>query len=411
MTEKLPREATAISQNVRLNKKIQLNHSRNKQQDQTALLDAAAKKFRYADCKDAYWNPTEYSLLHGTPLWEQADETQRIRLNQLYWVAYYSQIISAEVATIFLNQTCAAGMYALEDFRSVCDNLDLESSQERAHVNAFKTISDQVEEDLFGERVFSWSMRGPYAQTMIFPDTNQLKDLWRAFQLRTYNLLTSGNAFIASQYFTVRGLRTLNGKMVQHKLSQYYVNLPDPEAAPIPSAISHHHFLDESYHFNSSCIIGTEVIDVLPKPSAFESFVGNRALTGCQKDHSNFSAVVNGLFWYEPATFKAIYKVLRSRIFGMSHEDAIQMMHRCFGEENNGNRASFQTMQTAIDSYQKYLNPIGYVNADNKNLHIMRKTTMERYLRQNRAALQKFARTASLDLIREGSGILQEALA
>jgi hypothetical protein len=68
-------------------------------------------------------------------------------------------------------------------------------------------------------------------------------------------------------------------------------------------------------------------------------------------------------------------------------------------------------MQTAIDSYQKYLNPIGYVNADNKNLHIMRKTTMERYLRQNRAALQKFARTASLDLIREGSGILQEALA
>ena len=33
--------------------------------------------------------------------------------------------------------------------------LDLESAQERAHINAFKTISDQVEADL-GERVFSW---------------------------------------------------------------------------------------------------------------------------------------------------------------------------------------------------------------------------------------------------------------
>ena len=103
--------------------------------------------------------------------------------------------------------------------------LDLESAQERAHINAFKTISDQVEADLFGERVFSWSMRGPYAQTMIFPDTNKLKDWWKSLQLRSFGLLSSGSAFIASQYFTVRGLG-LNGKMVQHKLSQFYAKHP-----------------------------------------------------------------------------------------------------------------------------------------------------------------------------------------
>jgi len=408
MSEKLPRQPTAISQNIKLNKKIDLNHKRNQQQDQTAMLDEAAKRFRYQDCRDQYWNPAEYSLLYGTPLWDQSSDAQRIRLNQLYWVAYYSQIISAEVATIFLNQTCAAGLYALEDFRSVCDNLDLESSQERAHINAFKTVSDQVEEALFGERVFSWSMRGPYEQTMIFPDTNRLKDQWRKLQLRTYNLLTSSNAFLASQYFTVRGLRTLNGKMVQHKLSQYYQGLPEKETAPIPSAISHHHFMDESYHFNSSCIIGTEVIDVLPPPSAFEAFVGNMTITGCQKDHRNFSAVVNGLFWHEPATFKAIYKVLRSRIFAMDHDTAIDMMWKCFCEENNGNRASFQTLQTAIDSYQKYLDPISYVSRDNKNLHLMRKTRMEGYLSTNRRALQSFSKSASLDLVRSQSRILEE---
>jgi len=409
MSERLPKPATLISQNLKLQKKIQINHSRNVAQDNTERLDEMARAFRFEDCQDAYWNPPELSLLYGTPLWEQADETQKIRLNQLYWVAYYSQIISAEVATIFLNQTCAAGLYALEDFRGVCDMLDLESSQERAHINAFKTVSDQVEERLFGERVFSWSMRSPYAQTMIFPDTNRLKDFWRGLQLRTYNLLTSGNAFIASQYFTVRGLRTLNGKMVQHKLSQYYTQLENPESAPIPSAISHHHFQDESYHFNSSCLIGTEVIDVLPKPSAFESFVGNLTLTGCQKDHSNFSAVVNGLFWYEPATFKAIYKVLRSSIFRMDHEEAIQMMDKCFAQENNGNRGSFQTMQTAIDSYQRYLAPLSYVSPDNKRLHIMRQTTMDNYLRTNRRALQSFSKHISLDLARERSFVLQGA--
>jgi hypothetical protein len=397
MSEKLPRPVSAIVQDEKLCKKIHLNHSRNKEQDHTALLDQAAKKFRYEDCQHQYWNSPEHSLLHGTPLWDQADETQRLRLNQLYWVAYYSQIISAEVATIFLNQTCAAGLYALEDFRGVCDMLDLESAQERAHINAFKTVSDQVEEALFGERVFSWSMRSPYAQTMLFPDTNKLKDMWRTFQLQAYNLLTSSNAFIASQYFTVRGLRTLNGKMVQHKLSQYYMRLPERETAAVPSAISHYHFMDESFHFNSSCIVGCEVIDALPKPSAFEAMVGNRAIMGCQKDHRHFSAVVNGLFWHEPATFQAIYKVLRSGIFGMAHGEALEMMRLCFAEENNGNTASFATMQTAIDSYQRYLDPLGYVNAENKNLSLMRQTTMQGYLTQNRRALADFARNVKLD--------------
>ncbi|MFH7029315.1 MAG: hypothetical protein ACHBN1_28960 [Heteroscytonema crispum UTEX LB 1556] len=41
-------------------------------------------------------------------------------------MAYYSQIISAEIATIFFNQISAAGLYAPEDFRLVCDTLDLE---------------------------------------------------------------------------------------------------------------------------------------------------------------------------------------------------------------------------------------------------------------------------------------------
>ena len=391
MNQTLPRPQSDLSQNARLCKKIQINHTRNKKQDHTMLLDQAAKSFDYAAAKDAYWNPEEFSLLYGTPLWDESDDTQRLRLNQLYWVAYYSQIISAEIATIFFNQTSAAGLYGLEDFRDVCDMLDLESAQERAHINAFKTISDQVEADLFGERVFSWSMRGPYAQTMIFPDSNKLKDWWKSLQLRSFGLLSSGSAFIASQYFTVRGLRTLNGKMVQHKLSQFYAKHPDQESAPIPSAISYYHFMDESYHFNSSCLIGTEVIDALPPPTKFERFVGNLSIKGCQRDHSNYSAVVNGLFWYEPATFKAVYKVLRSDIFNMGHQEALAMMQRCFAEENDGNLASHKMHQTAIESYKRFLEPLDYVNRENKELDLMRQSSFERYLATNRRALSSFS--------------------
>lgn len=90
----------------------------------------------------------------GTPLWEQSRQHQRVILNQLYWVAYYSQIVSAEIATIFFNQTSAAGLYAQEDFRLICDTLDLESSQERSHINAFRTIAKQVEQALYEELIF-----------------------------------------------------------------------------------------------------------------------------------------------------------------------------------------------------------------------------------------------------------------
>ena len=64
----------------------------------------------------------------------------------------------------------------IDDFRLVCDTLDLESSQERAHINAFKTVGEAVEAELFGERVFTYSMRGPFAETVIFTDTNQLRE-------------------------------------------------------------------------------------------------------------------------------------------------------------------------------------------------------------------------------------------
>ncbi len=89
-----------LSEDQKTLRKLDLNFRRNKQQDHTSLLDAAAKEFAYAACVNAYWNPEEFSLMWGTPLWKQSSAEQRVLLNQLYWVAYYSQIISAEIATI-----------------------------------------------------------------------------------------------------------------------------------------------------------------------------------------------------------------------------------------------------------------------------------------------------------------------
>lgn len=387
------RHPTSIAEDAVTVRKIALNHRRNKAQDHTAKMDEATAAFDYAACRTSWWNPERYSLLHGTPLWAGATQAQRILLNHLYWVAYYSQIISAEIATIYFNQTCAAGLFQLEDFRDVCDMLDLETTQERAHIHAFKTISEQVEAELFGQRLFTYAMRTPFTETMVHFDTGRARAWWKGLQLRAFGLISSSNAFLACQYFTVRGLRTLNGKLVQHELSRYCSEMDEPEQAPVPARVSWYHFKDESYHFNSSTILSRDVLRSLPKPTKFESFVANLGIRGCQRDHFHFSAAINGIFWYDPALFGKIYRLLRSPHFGFGDREAREMMRRCFTEESDGLHESFRTHRTALESYKKYLEPLEYVAPENKGQIHMAKSTIEGWRTRNRRALERFEQT------------------
>lgn len=381
-----PETPARLSEDQKTLRKLDLNFRRNKQQDHTSLLDAAAKEFDYAACANDYWNPEEFSLLWGTPLWEQSSAEQRVLLNQLYWVAYYSQIISAEIATIFYNQTSAAGLYAVEDFRVVCDTLDLESTQERAHINAFKTVGEDVEKRLFGGRVFTYPMRGPFNETMIFADAGPFRAAWKKLQLKTYSLLSSGNAFIACQYFTVRGVRTLSGKLIQHQLSQTYAKHRNQDHAPVPARISYFHFMDESYHFNSSNIISHDVLRCLKAPTLYEKTVANLALAGCQRDHKSFSIAVRGIFWHDPSLFGAVDRILRSPAFGLSRGESRAMIRRCFCEDNQAIQEAAKTHRTAADSYRQYLADLEYVSGHNKEMRLMGKASVENYLATNRAA-------------------------
>lgn len=384
------RQAKSLLDDANTCQKLTLNFRRNEAQDQSANIDAAAEAFEYEACRDAWWNPEEYSLLYGTPLWDQASASQRLILNHLYWVAYYSQIISAEIATILLNQTSAAGLNTLEDFRLVCDTLDLESAQERAHVAAFKKIGEAIELSLVGERLFTWPLRSIFDATMVFDANNSIERFWRNIQVRAFSMLSAGNAFIGCQYFTVRGLRTLNGKMIQHGLAKPALSAAERETAPIPTLVSYYHFMDESFHFNSSRILSHDVIRSLPEPTRFEKWVANRAIAGCQRDHYHFSATIKGIFWYEPALFETIYKLFRTPIFGMSDADARQMMHRCFAEESEGLHQSAAIHRTATESYRAYLEPLGYVDRANKEMATMGRSSIARYLATNRRALARF---------------------
>jgi hypothetical protein len=383
-------------------KKLEINLRRNRKQDHTELLDQAGDDFNYEDCRNEFWNPESFSLLHGTAIWEQSSTSQRILLNQLYWVAYYSQIISAEIATIFFNQTSAAGLYGIEGFRSVCDMLDLESAQERAHIGAFRKVIDQVEHSLFGEPVFSYPMRSPYAETMIFRDTGPFRRMWKGLQLRAFGLLSSGNAFVACQYFLIRGLRTLSGKLIQHQLSQFYKKYDSSDNrtiqgqprkdAPIPSQISYYHFCDESYHFNSSTILSHDVVRSLRPPTAFEKMIVNLGVLGCQRDHFSISAIVRGIFWNDPSAFQTIYRILRSSHFGMDESEALHMLKKSFCEENDGIHQAAETHATARESYIQYLADLDFISPKNRAMATMGQNSIARTLRENGRKFAVFSR-------------------
>jgi hypothetical protein len=380
-----------LRDDVKTYKKIEIALKKSKELDQTVNMDLAADIFSLNECANEAWNPEHFSLMYGTPIYDQATQAQKIKLNQLYWIAYYSQIISAEIATIFFNQTSAAALYGLADFRVVCDTLDMESAQERAHINAFQKVSHAFEMETFGESIFSYPMRGPFVKTMLYSDLNPFQEYWRKWQLKFYSMLSSGNAFIGCQYFMVRGLRTLNGKIVQHQLSKYYSNHADKENSPVPSKISYYHFIDESFHFNTSTVVAHDVLRSLPKPTQFESRVANMTLLGCQRDHFNFSTAINGIFWYDPALYPKIYKILRSSVFGMGHREALEMMEKSFCQETVGTERSHKTHKESRESYKEYLSNVDYVNAQNKEMKLMGMNSLQRHLKVNSQEFKKFA--------------------
>lgn len=389
------RHDISLADDQKTMKRLEIALKRSKELDQTAMMDIYSKDFNYETCKHEMWNPERFSLLYKTWIWEQSNPAQKIKLNQLFWIAYYSQIISAEIATIFFNQTSAASLYGIEDFRVVCDTLDLESAQERGHIHAFKTVSEKFEQEVFGERVFTYPMRTPFEKTMLYSDLNTFKQWWRKWQLRSFTMISSNSPFIGCQYFTVRGLRTLNGKIVQHQLSKFYTEHADKDNSPIPSKISYSHFIDESFHFNTSTVISHDVINSLPKPSKLETVIGNMALRGCQQDHYNFSTAINGIFWYDPALYGTTYKILRSTIFNMSHDAAMEAIEKSYCQENDGMMASYKTHRESVDSYRAYLQDFQYINKENKNQSLMASNSLEKHLNTNRKAFADFKRKSA----------------
>jgi hypothetical protein len=133
-------------------------------------------------------------------------------------------------------------------------------------------------------------------------------------------------------------------------------------------------------------------------PTAFESFVANLGLRGCQRDHLNFSAAINGIFWYDPALYGKIYRVLRSPLFDLADKDAKEMIRRCFTEDSEGLQRSYLTHQEAMESYKVYVEKIDYLWKSNREMSLMASNSISQYLATQQSAFQRFEQQQQEDL-------------
>ena len=116
----------------------------------------------------------------------------------------------------------------------------------------------------------------------------------------------------------------------------------------------------------------------------------NLGIRGCQRDHYHFSAAINGIFWYDPALYSAVYQVLRSPHFEFSDREAKVMMRQCFTQESEGLHRSYHNHQEAIASYKVYLDKVKYLWHSNQELSLMSSNSIPQYLATQQRALRQW---------------------
>ncbi len=153
--------STLSEEKVKKHLKItEINYRRNTESDYTEKIEELDKNFDYNSNSNHYWGEPELSLLYGTPLYEEASSSQKKALNHLYWVTQYNQTAATEANAVLYNQVTAGVFGAIGGYETLCQELDLETAQERHHIHAFHMIGYKTKKALLGETGFNASIQG-----------------------------------------------------------------------------------------------------------------------------------------------------------------------------------------------------------------------------------------------------------
>ncbi|MCP6761468.1 MAG: hypothetical protein NHB32_22635 [Fischerella sp. CENA71] len=377
-------------------KVVEINYRRNTESNYTEKITELAQNFNYNNHRDYYWSDPELSILYGTPLYEVASPSQKIALNHLFWVGGYNLTAASETNTILYNQITSSVFYNIGHYNTLCHELDVETSQERHHIHAFRTISDMTEMTLLGKVICGNPLAGNESKVI-------QKGLGRRLSPGPLRQLFSFNwgstPFLASQYYALRFTANMILKLTEHARSQYFRLLENKgEFIPAPVAVSHYHFLDESFHTTTSHLIAQNLYQDFPKPTSYEKFMANLAIYMMQL------TILNGLSAGAVASFSPdkvfvmplVYKILRTPLFDMSSQEALSWIEKCFCHEHQGLHLNLKYHQNLFSNLCQFFDKLDYTWSINREMRVMAAgASISKTIKDNSKFFDKFSKSVA----------------
>ena len=437
----------------------EINYQRNIDSDYTEKIEQLDKNFDYRSNSDRYWSPPELSMLYGTPLYDQTTPTQKLALNHLYWATQYNQTAATEANAVLYNQVTAGVFSALKGYDTLCQELDLETAQERHHIHAFHTIGYKTKKALLGQAAFSAPLQGklhksnknglaakqkllslfsfnlessPMAafqdsafhlianKVMLKNQAQYYSHYLRALEekgefipaqttgllgqiapkplLKFFTLNCGSSPFLACVFYVTRFLANMLLKNYEYRYVQHYRELEKSgDVIPVPTAVSYNHLMDESFHTTTSELIAQDLYKDFTKPTAYEQAIANITIYRAQSvGLSGLSGGLVGIFRTDDSFLLSFYKLLQSPVFNMSAPDALYWIEQCFCHEHEGFYLNLKYHQRLLTDLRRFFADMDYLWPVNRNLDIMAAGgSIERAIKSNTKAFKQLSRSVA----------------
>lgn len=425
-------------------KLIEKTYQNNSDSDYTEKIEELTKSFKYEDNKDSYWSDPEQSLLYGSPLYEVTSPAQKVALNHLHWFANYNYISNSESETVTFNQVTSSVFEAVGGYETLSRELCFETEQEYYHINAFRKVGLMSASALIGKKglnaLLKWNsykltlgrdsfatykyytlravakrmMSGSKREYSAYlhdleqknqfiltaPTTGMLgRSLEFSLPLQSFFNFNwgSGSPFMACQFYTIRIIANLYLKNMEHSIAKYYKKLENKgEFIPAPTAISRNHFLDESFHTTISGLLAKDMYKAFAKPTAYEKFVGNMAIYMMQRGTlGGLSSVLPHRYFGDDCTvMELVYRLLQAPVFGMSSEDALHWMERCFCQEHEGFHVASKNRQRLLAEMRRFFENVDYLWPVNREMRLMASLgSIDTAIQNNKKTFKQFSQS------------------
>lgn len=425
----------------------------NSESDYTEKIEELGRNFKYQINRDFYWSNPELSVLYGTPIYQAASPLQKIALNHLFWVGQYNGTAAAEAATIFHNQITRGVFVAVGGYETLCRELEVESNQEHYHIQTFHKVGYKTKQALLGKTLLKNSFQSKWYKSQQhrerrgniltflekkLPFSLDWEKIWHTtlekmlpgqknyrstyleelvqrnepipghadgiagrfaprWMQRFFAYNWGNSPFLACQYYTMRYITNLILKNQEHSYFKYFKDLQKKsEFIPTPTAISHFHLLDESFHTTISQTIGRDLYKEFSPPTAYEKFVANIAIYMMQRNVlSGLSCILPGQCLVdEPLIMLLCYKILRSPIFGMSSEEALNSMEQSLCQENEGFHVALKCRQGLLSDIRRFVHDIDYLWPINREMRLMNSgANIDKAIQANIKTFKQFAQS------------------